>query len=485
MFAAVVLAALFVAYWHVGRQRTDVDEDVYVRAGWQYVHGVFMLNLEHPPTAKFLFGLAELVVGSPTTLGPRIVAATASFGIGLVLFAWFRRPVGFWGALVTAALWWLTPRANNPGWSDPGSGVATRIDRVALLEPVMMFFAVAALWAAWKWVTGDDRRRWVWAGASGLLLALSVTSKVTSALLVVAIIALPILFRRWWDLLTGGLIAAGTFLVAFVALYAPVGLVRGLSYMLEFQFRHAETGHTVVLLGKEYQFAPWWANAVYLLNGTSRWLVLALVVGLVLALVLRPDRLVAYLAIGLAAQIVFLVSSDVALGHYYYAAMPMFVALAGVGLGRLGWPRRAIGRRQGIVRIVAVCAVLALTVLPVVRLVSAVAQARPAGIALLDAKLEEHGITDGTILFSGYNIVAFQPYFGGRGTWATDADDVTAVVQGADTRFPMQPGVAAYLRDHADDLEYFRVDELRVWVPKQGSLRERDGVLERSPGSGD
>ncbi len=79
MFAAVVLAALFVAYWHVGRQRTDVDEDVYVRAGWQYVHGVFTLNLEHPPTAKFLFGLAELVVGSPTTLGPRIVAATASF----------------------------------------------------------------------------------------------------------------------------------------------------------------------------------------------------------------------------------------------------------------------------------------------------------------------------------------------------------------------------------------------------------------------
>jgi len=341
-FLVVVAAAVVFTYWHVGRQRVDVDEDVYVVSGWEYLHGVFIRNLEHPPTAKYLFGLAEVVLGAPGPLGPRYVAATASLGTGLLFFLWFRRPVGYWAALIAAALWWLTPRANGIAWGDPGSGVATRMDRTALLEPVMVFFAVAALYAAWRWVNGADRRRWLWAAASGLLLALSVTSKMTSAVLVVAIIALPILFRRWWDLLTGGLIAAGSFVVAFVLLYAPVGFERGFVHMLQFQTGHAELGHSIELLGREYLFAPWWANFVYFTQGTSRWVVLVLVIGLVAAFVFRPDRLVAYLGIGLGAQVAFLTASDVALAHYYYAWMPLLIALAGIGLGRAGWPSRPV-----------------------------------------------------------------------------------------------------------------------------------------------
>ncbi|MFA0849817.1 phospholipid carrier-dependent glycosyltransferase [Curtobacterium sp. WHRI 8282] len=481
-FLVVVAAAVVFAYWHVGRQRVDVDEDVYVVSGWEYLHGVFIRNLEHPPTAKYLFGLAEVVLGAPGPLGPRYVAATASLGTGLLFFLWFRRPVGYWAALIAAALWWLTPRANGIAWGDPGSGVATRMDRTALLEPVMVFFAVAALYAAWRWVNGADRRRWLWAAASGLLLALSVTSKMTSAVLVVAIIALPILFRRWWDLLTGGLIAAGSFVVAFVLLYAPVGFERGFVHMLQFQTGHAELGHSIELLGREYLFAPWWANFVYFTQGTSRWVVLVLVIGLVAAFVFRPDRLVAYLGIGLGAQVAFLTASDVALAHYYYAWMPLLIALAGIGLGRAGWPSRPVSRRQRVLRVTAVCLVLALAVVPVVRLGSAVAQARPAGVARLDAELRARGVDDGTVLFSGYNLVAWRPYFFERGTWEPDADDVVAVVQGIDPRFPMKPGIASYLAAHRDDLEHFTVDELQVWVPKHGALRERDGVLEAVPG---
>lgn len=481
-FVLVVAVALVFAYWHVGRQRVDVDEDVYVVSGWEYVHGVFIRNLEHPPTAKYLFGLAELVLGGPGPLGPRYVAATASFGTGLVLFLWFRRSVGFWGALVTAALWWLTPRANGAAWADPGSGVATRMDRTALLEPVMVFFAVAALYAGWRWVTGDDRRRWLWAGAAGLLLALSVTSKVTTAVLVLAIIALPVLFRRWWDLLTGGAIAAGAFLVAFVALYAPVGFERGFLHMLQFQTAHAANGHTIELLGREYQFAPWWANFAYFTLGTSRWVVVVLIIGLVAAFVFRPDRLVVYLTIGLVAQVALLTSTDVALAHYYYAFMPLLIALAGIGFGRAGWPRRSVGRRQSVLRITAVCVVLALLVVPVVRLGEAVAHARLAGVARLDGELRARGVDGGTVLFTGYNLVAWRPYFFTRGTWSPDADDITAVVEGIDQRFPMRPGVASYLETHRDDLESFTVDELRVWIPKHGELRERGGVLEAVPG---
>lgn len=67
------------------------------------------------------------------------------------------------------------------------------------------------------------------------------------------------------------------------------------------------------------------------------------------------------------------------------------------------------------------------------------------------------------------------------GTWEWDAYDVTAVVQGMDGRFPMQPGVASFLRTHHDELEHFTVDELQVWIPEHGSIRERDGVLELDP----
>lgn len=115
-FLVVVAAAVVFAYWHVGRQRVDVDEDVYVVSGWEYLHGVFIRNLEHPPTAKYLFGLAEVLLGAPGPLGPRYVAATASLGTGLLFFLWFRRPVGYWAALIAAALWWLTPgRTASPG----------------------------------------------------------------------------------------------------------------------------------------------------------------------------------------------------------------------------------------------------------------------------------------------------------------------------------------------------------------------------------
>lgn len=81
--------------------------------------------------------------------------------------------------------------------------------------------------------------------------------------------------------------------MAFVLLYAPVGLGRGFLHMLEFQSEHGATGHTIRLLGHEYQLAPRWANFVYFAQGTSRWLVLVLVIGRVAAFVSRPDRLVA------------------------------------------------------------------------------------------------------------------------------------------------------------------------------------------------
>ncbi|WFR68528.1 hypothetical protein P9139_10505 [Curtobacterium flaccumfaciens] len=96
VFVAVALAALYLAYWRIGEQNPYTDEVTYMRAGWEYLHGIATANLEHPPTAKYLYGLSQYVVGRGV-LGPRIVASTASLGVGVVLLLWLRRPLGWWG----------------------------------------------------------------------------------------------------------------------------------------------------------------------------------------------------------------------------------------------------------------------------------------------------------------------------------------------------------------------------------------------------
>ncbi|WP_042726477.1 hypothetical protein, partial [Curtobacterium sp. B8] len=90
--AVVAGAGLFVAFWHLGAQTPHVDEFTYAGAGWQYVHGLLTANLQHPPTAKDLYGVAQLVLGKGVG-SARVGAAAASFATGVVLYLWLRRPV--------------------------------------------------------------------------------------------------------------------------------------------------------------------------------------------------------------------------------------------------------------------------------------------------------------------------------------------------------------------------------------------------------
>lgn len=475
--AAIALAGLFVAYWHIGRQSPYVDEFTYTRAGWAYVHGVLTDNLQHPPTAKYLFGLAQLVVGEGV-LGPRLVAATASFGTGVVLFAWLRRPVGHWGALLAAGLWWLTPRGDSPTWTDVASGTAARIDRLALLEPVMTFFAVAALAAAWQWAARPRRAAdrttawdgWWWMALAGALLALSVTSKVSTAVLVLAVVAVPLLFRRWSGLLTGGVAAAGAFAVVFVAAYVPVGGTRAIAYMLAFQGEHDTKGHEISVLGKTYMLAPWWTNFVRVVEGVGWPAVVVLLVGIVAAFVVRPDRLVALLGIALGILVVFYATANVALPHYYQAWMPWAVALAAVGYARLA-------RSRPPVTTVVALVLVAVTIVPAAVVVRTVAETRTTGYARLDAALDAHGVPRTVkVLVSGASQQAFAVFIGHRGaTQAVQYGDYGVLVAGIDPRFPMDDELRALLRDHPDRFEEFRLDALRVWVVQDGLTIQRRG----------
>ncbi|ROP58559.1 glycosyltransferase family 39 protein [Curtobacterium sp. PhB115] len=467
------MAALFVAFWHLGRSTIVNDEFVYLRASWAYAHGDFSLNLEHPPTAKYLYGVAQLVLGQGP-LGPRLVAALAMLGTGGVLFVWLRREVGFWTGLLAAGAWWLTPRGSGSTWADAGSVIGTRIDRFAMLEPLMMFFAVAALAAAWTWMrTGN---RW-WIAAAGALLAMSVTSKVSTAVLVLAIGALPLLFRRPRDLGVGALFGGVAFVVVFVLLYLPVGLFSAIGHMLKFQAQQNAHGHPTTILGTVYTEAPWWANFAFLLAGTGWFLLTVLVIGVIAALVVRPDRLVAYLGIALGVFLVFyVIVAKVSLPYYYDAWMPLVIALAAIGYARLATVRPPVGR-------IAAAVLVACLLVPTVRLGVAVAQTRPSGIALLSDALEVRGHDSAGILFSQFSANTWRIYFGDRGSMQPENGPFDAVVVGSDTRRTMPEQVRTFLDENRSELEHFRLDYLDVYVPWQGTIKDnnRDGTLRIAP----
>ncbi|WIB59098.1 glycosyltransferase family 39 protein [Curtobacterium sp. MCLR17_007] len=489
----VLAATAFDLFWRLGAQTIMNDEQVYVSVGWQYVHGDFTGNTEHPPLAKFLFGAAQLVFGQGV-FGPRLVAATAVLATGLLLFWWLRRPLGFWGALLAAGLWWLTPRAIGAAWPDLGSGIGARIDRFALLEPVMVVFAVASLACAWAWTR---EWRWWWPVLSGVFLGLSVSSKVTTAVLVVALITVPIVHRRWRALLIGAPLAAVASAAVVVLVYVPLGVVAPIQRMIAFQTAHNGGGHRTTINGVVYLHAPWWADFAFMANGIGWVMVAVLGVGVLAALVVRPDRLVVVLVVALAALMLFsTVVAHVALPHYYDVWMPFLVALAAVGytrLARVADPRRPRAPRRSasevrlrarrpsvstagvVMRVVATALALA-AVVPAATLASTIAAARPAGIALLGDALRAEGMpADHRVLFVKYGST-WGVYFRGYASGKPEDGKFGALAIGPDIRYPVTPEVRSFLAENRDRLQHVRVDYLDVWVLRDGAeFAQQDG----------
>jgi len=449
--------ALYQCFWNLLRSNVGGDEAIYVRAGRAYVHGHFAANREHPPTAKYLFGLAQLVFG-PGVLGPRLVVAVLVIATGVVMFVWLRPHVGFEGALLAAALWLLTPRS--------GSGL--RIDRIALLDPVMVMLAFLALFVAWDWLrTG----RWWLAPVSGALMAFSVTSKVSSIACLPALLLLPLLDREWRRFLREGVLWLGAFGVTFVAVYLPMGMRSAIRYMIDFQSAQNAHGHPVKINGTIYTFAPWWADLAFLRNGVGLATVIVLAVGLVAALTIRPDRLVAYLGGSLALFVLFyVVVAKIALATYYLAWMPFLIALAAIGYARLATVR--LRWSAVIAGVLVVPAFVAAAVLS-----ASIATAHPTGIARVGGYLHARGIDRGRILFVSASPNLYEPYFLHRGTMATTRRRYVAIVVGPDTRLPAPPEVRGLLDEHADEFEVKRLDDVTVWTPRQGRVEGRRGVL--------
>lgn len=454
--AALVLVALwaiFQCFWHLGAANINQDELLYANAGWQYVHGDFHLNREHPPTAKYLFGIAQLI-GGQGVQPARVIVALAVLAGGTILFLWLRRELGWWGALIAAGLWWLMPR----------SGLGLRADRVAILDPMMTFFLIAALAAGWVWMRSG---RWWWLPVSATLMAMSVTSKISTIVVVPVFLLLPILFRRPMALLWGGLVWAGTFALVFVGTYLPMGLVDAIRYMITLQQKQQTHGHIAPIAGDHYRFAPWWGNLWYLADGVTVPVVIVLALGTVLALVLRPGKLVFYIAVGLALILTFYLGfAKIALSTYYYPFTPFLVILTAIGFTRL-----LALKPRAIFTTITVLALLTAAA-PAAGLSARIAQSRPSGIALVQTALTDAGATRGRVLFQSYTPFGYEPYFGTNGTMKADEGPFRAIVIGRDSRFPVDVRVTALLHDHRDKFTRQTFDGLELWIPINATITD-------------
>ncbi len=486
VLAVLVAWGLYQCYWNLTGANAASDESLYVGVGWQYVHGDLSQNLEHPPLVKYLLGGVQFLLHEGKGAA-RLLTTSFVFAVGWVLFAWFRKDLGFAWAVVVAALWWLLPRALEP------SGI--RLDRFALLEPYMAGFAVVSLAVGWWWFTSG---RWWAAPLAGVLMAFSVTSKISTAILVLTFAGLVVAAGRRDGLrkvLLPLVLYGVAFAVTFVVVYLPVGLVTAIEYMLKFQAVQKEQGHAVLLNGRLVAHPPWWANLYFTEQALGPWLLTALVVAAVFAFLPRPSGLAVYLGATTVLLVVFysVVVSN-ALAQYCYAWMWSLIALATLGLRNL-WlmaspfvrRRRRDGARPWILPRALVAAVLAVAVVNAVTTSVAIAAERPTGFARVRGVLQEHGQTVPGVLAVGYLPWQWRPYLRPQATSPLVTASGAPLLYGAPygaiayraTDRASDVGVARFLRANASRFDHIRLDDVDLYLPKRGyiALRGQELVL--------
>lgn len=459
----MALWGLYLGFWNLGAVNVGTDETVYVNAGWQYVHGNLTMNREHPPTAKYIYGLFQLLFGEGLLSG-RVAAALLAFLTGVVIFVWLRGELGWYGALTAAAFWWIVPR---------GSGVLVKFDRVVSLEVCMVLFAVCASAAAWFWYR---RGHWWWAAISGAFLALSVTSKVTTAVLFPSILILVMAARRWRRLAIDLGAYVGAFAVTFVLLYLPMRMVSAIRYMLAFQGAHDADGHPINLMGQVVAHPPWWTTLYFAYMGLGV-AVAVLVVVAIAAAARSPARvLTVYVAANLALLMAFyLVVAKIALPYYYYVWTWALFVLAAIGVHGL-WQRRGVRSFASVIAVVLTAGLLGAGI-PESR---AVAIERPTGFALVPGVLRQHHL-DGVVLVTGYKQWAYQPFLSRVSSEPAVGGPFVAVAVNLASPLPTpDPRVVRIVRAHPSWFGHLRVDDVDLYLP-HGTLRQVGGALAVTP----
>lgn len=417
-------AALLVAVWAVfqnfaklGTAPILADEPTYVDAGWRYVHGRITPpgryvdlahaaagNFEHPPLAKYLFGLTQWTAGTPSGLtASRAVSALATVLAGAVVAVWIGRPAGRWTGLLAGALLTVLP--------EPASGSLGRFDRFAMLDPVASFFMVLSVALAWEWARRTGRSSWVFATLTGVAVGCAAGSKENGFLgavgPVLLVVVSAIVTRRRREIVVRSVQAIGAVAVSlatFVALYLPFGRpLDCIRYLIDFQSAQSGAGHLIGFAGRVSATPPWWANFWFAGHDYGSVLSGFLVLGVLCALALRRDRVTWWCLAALAAPFVFhCFIADVALGYYWVMWAPMFLVLAALGAAELfRLVVTASPARLAVpVALVAAVAVLAVPAGEAVAQSTTVAKIQPTGVQALAKLMHARGLT-GSVVSAG------------------------------------------------------------------------------------
>ena len=341
---AVAAAGLWAAYANLWRFRfpsVASDEPTYSIAAWRYIHGDNALpplgggtnthNFEHPPLAKYLFGLAQLPVGHPSIPADRIVGGCCTLAVAVVVAVWIGRAAGRWTGLIAGLGLAVLPMRV--------SGLDFRFGRYGMLTPVAEVFMVASIAAAWVWFRRSGRTAWAWTLATGVFVGLASAAKENGFLGALGVVVLGVAWsaRQPRELLIRvgqALAAIVASIVVFLACYLPLGHpIAALRFLLSFQWQQSHVGHLVPVAGRLTMHPPWWSLLWFAAHGLGYVMVNASLLSCLAAVVLRRDRLVAWCLAALAGPLIFhMFIAGVVLPYYWVLWMPAYVALTALGV---------------------------------------------------------------------------------------------------------------------------------------------------------
>lgn len=408
-------AAVFQNFYRLSRSPIQTDEALYANVSWRYLHWGSLSaaqrtsesnNFEHPPLAKVLFGVAELVRGRPDVDAARAVSATCTVAGALILCLWIGHAVNRWAGLLAGSVLALMPMSVAPQ--------VTRFGRAAMLDPVAQFFMIGSLALGWYWFRQSGWRAWALAIAAGSCTGLASASKENGFLGLVVPVGLGLVWSRYpLQALLARLLqssaaaaaAAGTFLCCYLPFGDPAGRI---GYLYRFQARHSRDGHLVGFDGLLATHPPWWANLWFARSGVGPVLGAAIPLTMLAAVGLRRDRLAGWLVAALVAPVAFHCwLAGVVLPFYWTLWTPAAVALSALGCWELA--RRARLPRTGPTRarltrigagVAAACALIALAAPSLGQLDRVARLQRDGAVALpgVRARLGLHG----AILTTGF-----------------------------------------------------------------------------------
>lgn len=356
--------AVYASFWRIGFRAVAPDEPTYAEAAWLYINGrsgqapshvgaATPANFEHPPLAKLLFGVAQLVAGHRSVVADRLVATTCTLATGVLLAIWIGRVASRWVGLAAGLMVVVIPMQLP--------SLDLRFGRYGVIDPVAELFMTASVVIAWVWSRRTGRAAWGWAALLGVAVGLATASKMNGFLGAVGPVLLVVSFgvpgvpaaRAAGIRAAQALVAAAVCGITLAAAYLPLAHpAAAFAYMVRFQAHQSVVGHLVLIAGHTTRHPPWWAFLWFAAHALGAVIAVATLACVTAAVALRRDRVVLWCVAALIGPLVFhLAIAGVVLPYYFVMWMPAYLALTALGAAELlalaGQPE-ALARTGGV-----------------------------------------------------------------------------------------------------------------------------------------